>query len=241
LVDRRRLDGSDVHVWVACLHQSQAQLRAFSSTLSSDELERAQRFHFERDKSSFVAARGVLRAILSAYLGIDPARVEFIYGAQGKPALARSGTDAGLTFNLSHSADMVLVALTRGRPIGVDIEQMQPFADVADVPRSIFSDVELAEFRTLPANQQQASFFNAWTRKEAFVKATGLGFSMSVKDVEVTFAPGSAVRLVRLNGSEDAAGQWTLRDLTAPNDFKAAVAVPGLVRRVQHEEWRMQL
>ena len=234
-----RLDGRDVQVWVARLRQSPDQIRAFASTLSADELERAQRFHFEHDKSSFIAARGVLREILGSYLGIDPGQFEVTYGPHGKPALA--GADNDLTFNLSHSDDVALVALTRGRPIGVDLERMKRFAEVADVPPAIFSERELAEFRDLPRKDQQASFFNAWTRKEAFVKATGRGFSMSVKEVEVTFAPGEDARLVRLSGSADAAAEWTLRDLRAPHGFKAAVAVRGRVRRVLREEWDTRL
>jgi 4'-phosphopantetheinyl transferase len=241
LGDHQRLDASDVQVWVARLHQPPAQIRAYADTLSADELERAHRFHFERDQNSFIAARGVLRTTLGVYLGVEAALVEFTYGPHGKPALAASSTDTDLTFNLSHSEDLALVALTRGRPIGVDIERMKPFAEVADVPPSIFSPRELTEFRTLSPDDQQASFFNAWTRKEAFVKATGSGFSMSVKEVEVTFAPGQEARLVRLNGSEDAAAQWTLRDLPAPDGFKATVAVSGRVGRVLLEEWTTRL
>jgi 4'-phosphopantetheinyl transferase len=236
-VHHGRLAGSDVHVWVARLQHSAAQLHALARTLSADELERAQRFHFERDQNSFTAARGVLRAILGSYLGVDAALVEFMYGPHGKPALALSGADTDLRFNLSHSDDVAFVALTRGRAIGVDIECMKPFADVADVPPSIFSERELAEFRALAPDEQQVGFFNAWTRKEAFVKATGLGFSMSVKEVEVTFAPGQDARLVRLNGSAAAASEWTLRDLPAPSEFRAAVAFPGAVRHLSVDEW----
>jgi len=235
LGDRERLDASNVHVWVARLDPSPAELRAFASTLSADEMERARRFHFERDQSSFIAARGVLRAILGAYLQVDSGRIEFSYGSQGKPALM--GPDADLSFNLSHSDDVAFVALTRRRTIGVDIERMKPFAEVADVTRTIFSARELAEFWALPPDDQQVSFFSAWTRKEAFVKATGLGFSMSVKEVEVSFAPGEEAQLVRLNGSAGLAAGWTLRDLPAPDGFKAAFAVPGVVRRVVREEW----
>jgi 4'-phosphopantetheinyl transferase len=237
LGDRQRLDGSDVHVWVARLDLAPVQIHAFTSTLSADEMERARRFHFERDQNGFIAARGVLRAILGVYLGVDPARLEFTYGRHGKPALADSGAEAGLSFNLSHSDDVALVALTRGRTIGVDLERMKPFVEVADVTRTIFSARELAEFWTLPPDDQQASFFNAWTRKEAFVKATGLGFSMSVKEVEVTFGPGEEAQLLRLNGSAGLAAQWTVRDLSAPDGFKAAFAAPGIVRRVVREEW----
>jgi len=235
LGDRERLDGSNVHVWGARLDPSPAELRALASTLSADEMERARRFHFERDQNTFVAARGGLRAILGAYLQVDPGRIEFSYGPQGKPALM--GPDADLTFNLSHSDDVAFVALTRGRTIGVDIERIKPFAEVADVTRTIFSARELAVFRTLAPSDQQDGFFNAWTRKEAFVKATGLGFSMSVKEVEVSFAPGEEARLVRLNGSADEAAQWTLVELPAPAGFKAAVATPGIVGQVIREEW----
>jgi len=231
------LHRADVHIWSASLVQPDLQLRSFYDTLSPDELERAGRFHFQRDRQSFVAARGILREILAAYLGVESGSVAVTYGRHGKPALAERHAKSDVCFNLSHSADVVAVALARGRTVGVDIERVKPFAEVADVPPSIFSDRELAEFRTLTPLQQQSSFFEAWTRKEAFVKATGLGFSTSVKEVEVTCGPSLPVRLVSLHGDSDSAAHWTLRDVPLATGFKAAVATPGPVRHVVVGGW----
>ncbi|MDQ6673651.1 MAG: 4'-phosphopantetheinyl transferase superfamily protein [Chloroflexota bacterium] len=223
------LDADDVHVWQVSLEAAPEVLQRFTETLSEDETARAKRFHFERDRSSFIAARGALRALLGRYLATAPAQLSFKYGPQGKPEL---DPETDLAFNLSHSATTALIGLARGEPIGIDLEQVQAFDVVQDLPEAIFSPRELAEFSALPATELPMAFFAAWTRKEAVVKALGLGFSMPVREVEVTFASGAPVTLVRLEGDSTLAACWTLMDLPAPPGFRAALARPGSVRRV---------
>jgi 4'-phosphopantetheinyl transferase len=203
-------------------------------TLSSDEIERAERFRFERDRDHYIAARGALRAILGRYLNLDPASLAFTYGAQGKPSLPG---DAELGFNLSHSEALALVAVSAGRPVGVDLEAVRAFEKLVDVPAHIFSPRELAEFKRLGPSEQPRAFFNAWTRKEAIVKATGLGFSTDVAEVEVTFAPGEPARVVRLHGDAAAAAEWSLRELSVAPEFAAAVAVQGPILETRLFEW----
>jgi 4'-phosphopantetheinyl transferase len=217
----------EVHVWRVALDQPASRVHLLSRTLSADELERADRFHFERDRDRFVAARATLRAILARYLGREPGSLAFTYGPQGKPALDRPPWEVELGFNLTHSEELALVAVTTGRPIGVDLEAVRPFEELKDVPRRIFSTRELAEFQSLAPSQQGRAFMNAWTRKEAFVKATGTGFSTDVAEVEVTFAPGQPARLIRLHGDTEAAAGWTLLELITAPRYAAAVALQG--------------
>jgi 4'-phosphopantetheinyl transferase len=200
--------------------------------LSTDECKRADRFHFARDREAYILARGTLRSLLGRYLGRDPAKVRFIYGAQGKPSLS----DGDVQFNLSHTRGLALLALARGRPVGVDVEEVRPFSEVENLPQRIFSMQELQTFRDLKPSYHQTAFFNAWTRKEAVVKATGLGFTMDVREVEVTFAPEEDARLLHWNGSPPA-DQWTLRALEVPNGYAAALAVPGTVRELVLNSW----
>jgi 4'-phosphopantetheinyl transferase len=227
-----RLDRRDVHLWSLRLGPLECDLDTLSETLHPDEIARAGRFRFERDRRSYVAARGLIRTILGLYVNVPPAHVAFAYGPHGKPGLIPANSASDVSFNLSHSNELALLALTRGRPVGVDLERIRPFEDVADVPGHIFSQRELAEFQDIPALDRAPAFFNAWTRKEALVKATGLGFSSDVTEVEVTFVPGMDARLVSLCGDPKIAAKWTIRDLAAPHGYAAALAVSGGIRDV---------
>src|SRR5262249_6099605 len=140
-------------------------------TLSADERQRAAGFRFERHRSRFIASRGFLRLILGAYLGMLPEAVKFTYGLNGEP-----GMDGDrVQFNASHSEDRALYAIALDAPIGVDLEWMRPSLDFDQIARSFFSPVEWAEYRVIPPDRQTEAFFRCWTRKEAFIKATGLG------------------------------------------------------------------
>jgi 4'-phosphopantetheinyl transferase len=230
----------EVHVWSISLDQPATRLNLLSQTLSADELERAGRFRFKRDRDRFTAARATLRAILARYLGSDPASVTFTYGPQGKPAVDAGTEGVELGFNLTHSEELALVGVTIGRPIGVDLEVVRPFEDVKDVTARIFSARELAEFQSLAPSQQKPAFFSAWTRKEAVVKATGLGFSTDVAEVEVTFAPDVPARLVSLHGDAEAAAGWTLRELGTAPRYAAAVALRGPILDILRVQWEHQ-
>jgi 4'-phosphopantetheinyl transferase len=221
----------DVHVWTVALERDPSILLG---NLSEDEAARARRFHFQRDRDEFVVARGALRVLLGDYLACDPAVIRFAYGPHGKPKLADPAND--LEFNLSHTHGLALVGLTRGRAIGIDVEQVRPFSEVAGLPSRIFSKRELADFERLPPHQREEAFFNAWTRKEALVKATGRGFSMNVREVEVTFAPSTVVGLLRLCGMPPTEA-WSLRAVAVPADYAAAIAVAGPVRDVVVADW----
>src|SRR5262249_20133919 len=146
----------------------------FRSILAPDEKERAARFHFEHLRSAFIAARGVLRCLLGGYLNRHPGRVQFRYGARGKPALE---PDAGIEFNLAHSGGLAVLAFASGCPIGVDLEQIRPIPELREIAARFFCAEEAAEIASLPSGERQRSFFRCWTRKEAYIKATGDGLS----------------------------------------------------------------
>ncbi len=128
-----RLSGGDVHVWRASLARDASSVERLRATLTADERERAQKFHFDRDRLRFVIARGVLREILGRYLGRSPALIRFVYNEYGKPALSEDG--GSLRFNASHSHGVALYACTLGREVGVDIELL----------RDDFASLEVAE------------------------------------------------------------------------------------------------
>ncbi|HLF66950.1 MAG TPA: 4'-phosphopantetheinyl transferase superfamily protein, partial [Gammaproteobacteria bacterium] len=166
-----------VHIWHAALDQPPEIVQHLATFLADDEHARAGRFHFERDRKRFTVGRGVLRLILSRYLKISPAEMQFGYGAQGKPCLADPSGN-GLQFNLSHSHELALYAFTYHRQIGIDVEYLRPMPDLEAIAARFFAAQETETLLNLPTTQQVEGFFNCWTRKESYIKAIGQGLTM---------------------------------------------------------------
>jgi 4'-phosphopantetheinyl transferase len=196
-----------------------------ASLLAPGEAERAARFRFEGGRHRAIAGRGQLRAVLGRCLGADPAALEFSYGPHGKPALAGVWSGSGWHFNLAHSADLALLAVTRSGPVGVDVERLRPLADAGQLVSRFFSPREDAAFRPLPEDRKAAAFFRLWTRKEAWLKATGEGIAHSLDRVEVSFLPGEPARFLSLPEGPAALSRWRLHDLDCAPGFVAALAV----------------
>jgi 4'-phosphopantetheinyl transferase len=161
--------------------------------------------------------------------------LEFCYGPQGKPALAGVWSASGWHFNLAHSLDLALLAVTRSGPVGVDVERIRPLRDVDQLVSRFFSPRESAAFQALPAEQKPDAFFRLWTRKEAWLKATGEGIAESLGRVEVSFLPGEPARLLSLPGGPAALSGWRLHDLDPGPGFIAALAVVAGAGPIQRE------
>lgn len=228
----------EAHVWAVTLAQSAECIGRCAQALSPDEISRAERFHFERDRRRFIAGHGVLRAILGHYVGRQPAQIEFEYSPRGKPTLAESSGSDTFHFNLAHSDDLMLVAVTRGCEIGVDVERLRFMRDAEDVAERLFSARESTRLKALPEGQKRAAFFRLWTRKEACLKATGVGITESLCEAEVSFLPGEQPRLNRLFGDEHACEKWRLCELAPATGFIAALAVAAPDVRIKGWQWR---
>ncbi len=226
--DGLSLGASDVHVWAAHLDPDPDALARLANILSTEEQARASRFRFERHRNRFIIARAVLRSLVATYLDCAPDELQFEYGPNGKPALATPFAESGLSFNLAHSEDLALVAVTQLGPIGVDVEKIRPVSDADKLVARFFSARETALFQSLPAAQKNNAFFNLWTRKEAWLKATGEGIAHSLNRVEVTFLPNEASRLIALPEGSGPSEAWILRELLPGRGFVGAVALPNL-------------
>jgi 4'-phosphopantetheinyl transferase len=194
-----------------------AKLQAMSSLLAADERDRALRYHFERHRERFIIGRGLLRTILGRCLGVNPAEIRFTYNPNGKPLLPE------LEFNLSHCEDLALIAVSRGSRVGVDLERVRVLEDAGELVARFFSPSEHAAYERLLPGEQPQAFFNLWTRKEAWLKATGDGIGHLLNQVEVSFIPGEPARLVRLPGDVREAARWRLCDLKPAIGFAAAL------------------
>jgi 4'-phosphopantetheinyl transferase len=214
----------DVQLWRIDLDTvAQAESR-WQAILSPDERDRAGRFHFDRDRRHFSAARGLLRIVLAAYLAAEPQDVRFRYSEKGKPELAEPYAVSGLTFNVSHSGGVALLGFTRNRPIGVDVEKVRDDFDTRAIARRFFSPTEQEQLAELAAEKRHWAFFRCWTLKEAFIKALGEGLSHPLHQFDVSVDAARPVSLVtRPDASE--AERWQLQLIEAGPEHAAALAV----------------
>jgi 4'-phosphopantetheinyl transferase len=234
---RVALQTSEAHIWIASVGMSPAEASSLRALLSAEELERAARFRFEKDQVQYTAARGFLRLLLGRYLVVDPKAIRFGYNWHGKPFLADEFAKAGIEFNIAHSKGLGLFAFTMGHPIGVDIEGTRPDLATMEIAERFFAPAEVKVLAELPPESRIAAFFQCWTRKEAFVKARGMGLSLGLDKFAVAFGPSANPALLDDEEDPAAAPNWTLRDVSPSAGYTGAVAVEA--PDVQVRLWRI--
>jgi 4'-phosphopantetheinyl transferase len=190
------LPDDEIAVWRASLDCEAGALCNLEALLSPDEISRADRFHFSRDRARFVAGRGILRALLGAYLKREPHSLAFKYGPQGKPKLEQN-QGSSLHFNLSHKEGLGVYAFARQRQLGIDVEAIATDFPGENIARRFFSHRELQELVGLSPDLRAEAFFLAWTRKEAYIKAQGQGLHIKLDSFDVTLTPGGPARFLR--------------------------------------------
>jgi 4'-phosphopantetheinyl transferase len=213
-----------VDVWRLSLdHPSKAATDP--GILSPDELARAGRFHFERDRARFIRCRSALRFLLAGYLESPAHEIRFEYLASGKPQLLPEQNPRALHFNVSHSANLALIAVGAELSLGVDIEKIRDDIDAAALAERFFSPRERAGLQALPEHLLVPGFFACWTRKEAFLKATGAGLSFPLADFSVSTHPDLPPQLEDLLGDAEARNRWFLTDLGVGKAYRASLAL----------------
>jgi 4'-phosphopantetheinyl transferase len=215
------LHSHQVDVWRIALDLPPATIKRLESALSTDEDARATRFRFPAGRDRFIVAHAGLRHILARYLGCHPDQIRFSMNEYGKPVLQGKH----LEFNLSHSGDFALVAATWNKKIGVDVERFRPEIELGRLANRFFSPGEVAELNKLPPEGKVAGFFNCWSRKEAYIKAQGLGLSLPLDSFDVSIKEPALLHATRPDPSE--AARWTMRALDVAPGYAAAVVAEG--------------
>jgi len=231
------LSGDEVHVWCASLNQFDTCVEQMVKILSTDELKRAERFHFLQHRNQFIAAHGLLRKLLADYTDIESDRITFKYGSNGKPFLSEKFSKEKIRFNLSHSNGYALFAFSCEREIGVDLEHICEFSDMDKVAEQVFSTKEIAVLRSFPEAEKKEVFFKFWTRKEAYLKAIGEGFSSALDTIDISSYPFNASVSVNAAKNSEDKNHWTVQDLTPLPGFAAAFAVE--VDAAVHQCWQI--
>jgi 4'-phosphopantetheinyl transferase len=231
------LGNDEIHLWCTSLNHSNSLVNKLVCILSMDERARTGRYYFEKGRRQFIIRHGILRMILGRYLKAEPSELKFCYGRNGKPRLADTSGNRPVSFSMSSSEGLALYAFTRNREIGVDVECVRDIPEIDRVVNVIFSKREAQVYRALPKDLKRRAFFACWTRKEAFVKATGDGLSWPLDKFELTGDPGEPKRLLEIDGDWKKAGRWSIYDLKLASGFAAAVAAEGLNWELCFWEW----
>lgn len=226
-------DGT-VGLWRVPLRQPPTIVAACRALLTPAEIARADRFRFEAPRRRFTVARAALRHILGQVLGMAPTALELDAGPYGKPFLP---AEPGLHLNVSHSHDEGLCAVTRLGPVGVDIEHIRPLRDADAIARTKFAPDEYAAWQAVPDERRLAAFFTCWSRKEAFIKATGEGLRRSLRDFVVTVDPEEPARLLAVHSAPQTVAEWSFLPVPAPPGYATALLVHAPAGRLVTDRW----
>ena len=222
-----------VHVWTVSLDADAGRVPSLLNLLSGDERVRAARLRTTEMRVRFVVAHGALRAILSRYLDTEPSAIRIQATALGKPFVA----DTPVSFNLSHSDALAVCAVTANAQIGIDVERVRPVDDADSIVARYFAAAEAKQYAAFDRAERPAVFFSTWTRKEAFLKATGMGLQQPLDSFEVDGAPAvTSPRLLIASGAQDAEA-WHLRAFVPRAEYVGAVALDREIDTLEFFSW----
>jgi 4'-phosphopantetheinyl transferase len=229
------LAADEVHVWAVPLDEAAAAMRDLEATLTDDERARAARFKLDKPRWQFVVSRGALRTILGHHLAVAPQDVPLIYANNGKPELKAGEWH----FNLTHSGELALVAVTVGCAVGVDVERIRPVRRRDELAHRYFAPAEIDAILSLDESQRTDAFLRCWTRKEALLKTIGAGLAYPLDAVTVPVGDEAGLWIdLPAHGSFVAARCW-LDDATPSADYLGAVATLGKQREPVCRSYRV--
>jgi 4'-phosphopantetheinyl transferase len=221
----RRADRNAVYLSWVNLDQPDTAGALEISHLSADERKRADRYHRAVDRDRFIAARGYLRRLLGSFLDVSPEEITFVSGTHGKPGLGGQFVSGDIRFNLAHSEQMAVFAVALSFEVGVDVERVRPNVRYPEIARRMFAPGEYAQLEALGDDEGMRAFYRCWTRKEAYVKATGAGLTLALDSFEVPVTSQAVPFPVVLHDIGLPSG--TLTDISPDDDFAATLAVLG--------------
>ena len=217
---------AEIQLWSIDINSASHDVEELLSLLSDDELERAKKFRFQKHLHRWIVGRAMLRTILSAMTQRSPESVAFEYNEHAKPYLPYSSGHERIHFNLTHSSDLALIAVTSAGPVGIDVERIKPLSNIDAVVSRFFSPAERDEFAGVTGDVDRLkAFYACWTRKEAYLKALGCGISKPTDTFDVTFLSNSEPEIIAIDGDNDTARDWLLFDLKVTPGYVGALAI----------------
>lgn len=232
------LTPATVHIWRWLGPTPETYLEQLQKLLNPEEQTRAKRFHFAKDRHQFITARGILRELLGRYLSLPAAEIIFEATRYGKPSVIGSQNLIDLHFNISHSNQCILFAFTLHTELGVDVEFPKVNIDYDGIGTRFFAPNEREQLARLEGADKCTGFYNAWTRKEAYIKAIGEGLSHPLEDFDVTLIPGEPASLTRVAHNPEQLNKWALVAFSPAKGYFAALAVPKQKPQIAFYDWR---
>jgi 4'-phosphopantetheinyl transferase len=227
------LDPHEVHIWFQRTESATAAtVEAARATLSADELRRADRFFFAEDRRDFTLAHDLLRRSLSTYRPVEPGAWDFQSDAAGKPFLPG---DPALSFNLSHTRQLVACAIAAGTPVGIDVERAARLVDAGAIASRYFSPFEVASLERCRGDAHKLRFLELWTLKESFVKAVGVGLTMPLHSMTFALDDEHAVVFHPPPGYRQAEWHFALFEPGGAARMAVAIQAPAPPRFVARE------
>lgn len=224
---------NEVHVWCADLCLAGEHIELLQQVLSVDERERADRFHLRRHKRRYTVGRGFLRNLLGQYLDKDPRSIEFSYSSRGKPSLKQQPVRRNLYFNVSHSQELVLYAIASKPLVGIDVEHIRLMSDVENMAKRYFFSNEYNRIVAMKEEDEKSrAFFNYWTCKEAYLKATGEGIS-GLDKIEVSLASSGKISLKNESQDPSEKRDWLVTQISPKREYSAALVING-------KDWKLK-
>lgn len=220
---RAGLENGEVHVWSALLEDG-GDSDELAKLLQPEERARAAAFAFDPDRRLYVRSHGVLRRILSLYMGREPGELVFEAPSSGKPRLKRRPDGGDLHFSLSHSGRMCLIAVSLRSPVGVDVERLRPLPDAWRIARRWFTAAENDALARLPGAAFERAFFALWTHREAVTKALGENLETGFSGLACALDSDGSARLVSWRGDEGVARRWRVCRLELAGGYAGALA-----------------
>lgn len=216
---------NEVHIWQQTLFPTPIQLDRLAACLSVEEQQRVEMCRLARQRTALIAVRGTLRTLLGHYLEQPPGALQFCYTPDGKPYLA--GHTPSLCFNVTHSGQWGLYAISRCTELGVDLEQIRPMPPEKSLrlARRFFSSAEYTALNGLPLEQVNTAFFACWSRKEAYIKRHGVSMARLLAHFSVTVDPVNPPALLETPWQPADVAACQLYDLPAPTGYRAALAL----------------
>jgi 4'-phosphopantetheinyl transferase len=230
------LPQDEIHVWRTTLDMAASSFAKLLQILSPEERERADRFHFDVDRRRSVIGRGCLRLLLGEILDLRANELRIEYDEFGKPGLM-PGQGQPPQFNVSHSGNLILIAITIGRAVGVDVERIRTDLDLDGIAARFFSANECKTLASLAGPARYKAFFTCWTRKEAYLKARGIGLSLPLDQFDVSFLPNEEPCLLATRDDPAEAKEWRLQALDVSDDYAAALAAPASAWKLKCWDW----
>lgn len=224
----RTLAQHHLHIYYGFAHE--LKLNRLEEMLGEEERNRITKLRSQSDRNLHLASRAFLKQLLASYLRVEIDQVQIETGIHGKPSVKGLSE---IQFNISHSWDIFTLAFVRDSRVGIDVENLNRIVDKKSITTFLFSENELKMFNSTDERFHQEQLINAWTRKEAFVKACGTGLSFPLKQLEVSFLPAKHAEVLSTKWCEDERLDWHLESIDFQNNYKGAVAVQGKIEAVE--------